>query len=223
MAVDSVTVSEADFPDLSIADDTLTDPDATPEAKALMKYMKSVYGKNILSGQQEIYGGGHSVETTIRYDAGQDKCLDSDGNEYEIDRDSKDTDKDGNTFYWHCTGSDGQVYTYNSQNRNYGYNDYDFEMKYIKETTGELPAIRGFDFGSYCPCYAWDDGVAQRIIDWGKNKNGIVTASWHINVPKTMADYTLGEPLDFAKTTYTPETDFVTANCYKEGTAEYDY
>jgi hypothetical protein len=127
MAIDSVTVAEADFPDLSIADDVPTDPDATPETKALMKYLKSVYGKNILSGQQEIYGGGHSVETTIRYDASQDKCLDSDGNEYKIDRDSKDTDKDGNTFYWHCTGSDGQVYTYNSQNRNYGYNDYDFE------------------------------------------------------------------------------------------------
>ena len=223
MAIDYVTVSEAEFPDLSIADDTLTDPDATPEAKALMKYMKSVYGKNILSGQQEIYGGGHSVETTIRYDASQDKCLDSDGNEYEIDRDSKDTDKDGNTFYWHCTGSDGQVYTYNSQNRNYGYNDYDFEMKYLEKTTGELPAIRGFDFGSYCPCYAWDDGVAQRIIDWGTKKNGIVTASWHINVPTTMADYTLGEPLDFAKTTYSEKTDFVTANCYKEGTDEYEY
>ena len=223
MAIDSVTVSEADFPDLSIADDVPTDPDATPETKALMKYLNSVYGDYILSGQQEIYGGGHSVETTIRYDASQDKCLDSDGNEYEIDRDSKDTDKDGNTFYWHCTGSDGQVYTYNSQNRNYGYNDYDFEMKYLEKTTGELPAIRGFDFGSYCPCYAWDDGVAQRIIDWGTKKNGIVTASWHINVPTTMADYTLGEPLDFAKTTYSEKTDFVTANCYKEGTAEYDY
>jgi len=221
--VDTITIKEAEFPDLSIADDTLTDPDATPEAKALMKYLKSVYGKNILSGQQEIYGGGHSVETTIRYDASSDKCVDSDGNEYEIDRDSKDTDKDGNTFYWHCTGADGQVYTYNTQNRNYGYNDYDYEMKYIKKTTGELPAIRGFDFGSYCPCYAWDDGVAQRIIDWGTKKNGIVTASWHINVPTVMADYTLGEPLDFSKTTYSEKTDFVTANCMVEGTPEYDY
>ena len=34
------------------------------------------------------------------------------------------------------------------------------------------------------------------MIDWAKNKGGICTASWHINVPTNMADYTLGEPLD---------------------------
>ena len=222
MAIDYVTVSEAEFPDLSIAATTLIDPKASPEAKSLMKYLGSVYGKNILSGQQEIYGGGHSVETTIRYDATADKCVDSDGVEYEIDRDSLDTDKDGNKFYWHCTGADGQVYTYNTQNRNYGYNDYGYEVRYLKETTGVAPAIRGFDFGSYCPCYAWDDGVAQRMIDWGKD-GGICTASWHINVPTNKADYTMGEPLDFAKTTYSEKTDFVTANCMVEGTYEYEY
>ncbi|HOH86648.1 CBM35 domain-containing protein [Ruminococcus sp.] len=56
MAIDTVTVDEAQFPDLSKADGTTVDPDATPETKALMKYLKSVYGKHILSGQQEIYG-----------------------------------------------------------------------------------------------------------------------------------------------------------------------
>lgn len=44
MAIDTVTVSEAVFPDLSIADDTPVDKNATPETKALMKYLKSVYG-----------------------------------------------------------------------------------------------------------------------------------------------------------------------------------
>ncbi|HOH86649.1 glycosyl hydrolase [Ruminococcus sp.] len=96
-------------------------------------------------------------------------------------------------------------------------------MRYIKELTGEEPAIRGFDFGSYCPCYAWDDGVAQRMIDWATKKNGICTASWHINVPTSKADYTLGEPLDFSKTTYTEKTDFITKNCMVKGTMEYDY
>ena len=38
-----------------------------------------------------------------------------------------------------------------------------------------------------------------------------------------MADYTLGEPLDFSKTTYSEKTDFKTANCLVEGTLEYDY
>ena len=223
MAIDTVTVDKAQFPDLSKASGTTVDPDATPETKALMAYLKSVYGKNILAGQQEIYGGGHSVQTTIRYDANSDKCVDSDGTEYVIDQDSWDKTESGEKFPWHCTGPDGQVYTYSTQNRNYTYNDYDYEVRYIKELTGEQPAVRGFDFGSYCPCYAWDDGVAQRMIDWTKNKNGICTASWHVNVPARKADYTLGEPLAFEKTTYTENTDFVTKNCMVKGTMEYDY
>lgn len=223
MAIDSVTVDAAQFPDLSKASGTTIDPKATPETKALMAYLKSVYGKHILSGQQEIYGGGHGVDTTIRYDANANKCVDSDGNEYVIDEESWDKTESGEKFPWHCTGPDGQVYTYSTQNRNYSYNDYNFEVRYIKNLTGEEPAIRGFDFGSYCPCYAWDDGVAQRMIDWTTKKNGICTASWHVNVPTTKADYTLGEPLAFEKTTYTEKTDFITKNCMVKGTMEYDY
>ncbi len=123
MAIDYVTVSEAEFPDLSLATDEACDPDATPEAKALLKYLKSVYGKNIISGQQQIYGGGNSVSTSIRYDSNSNKCVDSDGTEYVIDEESWDTDEQGNKFPWHCTGPDGQVYTYSTQNRNYTYND----------------------------------------------------------------------------------------------------
>lgn len=223
MAIDYVTVSEAVFPDLTKASGTTCDAKATKETKALMAYLKSVYGKNILSGQQQIYGGGNQVQTTIRYDKDKDKCLDSDGNEYEIDRDSLDKDEQGNEFYWHCTGKDGQVYTYSTQNRNYTYNNYDNDVNLIKEITGKYPAIQGFDFGSYCPCYAWDDGVAGRMIEWTNEKGGICTASWHVNVPTTMASYTLGEPLDFGLTTYSEHTDFVTANCMVEGTTEYEY
>lgn len=223
MAIDYVTVSEAEFPDLSIATDEACDPDATPEAKALLKYLKSVYGKNIISGQQQIYGGGNSVSTSIRYDSNSNKCVDSDGTEYVIDEESWDTDEQGNKFPWHCTGPDGQVYTYSTQNRNYTYNDYNNDINLIKEFTGKYPAIQGFDFGSYCPCYAWDDGVTERMIEWTNDKNGICTASWHINVPTQMSDYTLGEPLDFSKTTYSNKTDFVTANCMVEGTVEYEY
>ena len=82
MAIDTVTISKAVFPDLSQASGTTCDPDATPETKALMAYLKSVYGKHILSGQQEIYGGGHEVPTTIRFDAENKKCVDQDGKEY---------------------------------------------------------------------------------------------------------------------------------------------
>lgn len=223
MAIDYVTVSEAEFPDLTVADAVPRDPDATPEAKALMSYLHSVYGKQILAGQQQIYGGGNEIQTTIRYDAAADACVDSDGNTYTIDRDSKDQDEQGNVFYWHCVGEDGQVYNYSTQNRNYIYNNYNNDINLIYEMTGKYPAIQGFDFGSYCPCYRWDDGVANRMIEWTNEKGGICTASWHINVPTRMADYTLGEPLDFALTTYSEKTDFVTANCMKEGTTEYEY
>ena len=223
MAIDTVTVSNAEFPDLSKASAVPCDPDATPETKALMAYLKSVYGKHILSGQQEIYGGGHEVATTIRFDAEKKKCVDQDGKEYSFDEADISTADDGSKFVWKCFDEDGQQYNYQSQNRNYTLNDYNFEVRYLKELTGEEPAIRGFDFGSYCPCYAWDDGVAKRMIDWAKNKNGICTASWHVNVPVTKADYTLGEPLDFGRTTYKPNTDFVTANCMVKGTMEYDY
>jgi len=228
MAVDYVTVAEAEFPDLSKATGETCDPKATPEAKSLLKYLNSVYGEYILSGQQEIYGGGHGVSTSIRYDAQKDACIDEAGNTYEIDRDSKDTDEQGNTFYWHCTGPDGQVYTYNSQNHNYGYNDYDTECRYLKELTGHYPAIRGFDFNCHNPGFAWEDGVTDRMISWAKDNNGICTASWHVTVPKDMSDFEVDKDGNITKIsndwqayTYATQTDFVTANVMVEGTKEY--
>ena len=224
MAIDAVTVKTAEFPDLTVASGDCVDPDATPETKALMAYLKSVYGDHILSGQQTIYGGGNAVQTTVRYDAQNDKCVDQDGKEYIIDKDSYDVDKDGNKFAWHCTDPDsGQVLTYDTQSHCYGYNYYDYDLDLVYEKTGKYPAIQGFDFGAACPCYKWDDGAADRMIAWSKERGGICTASWHINVPTRMEDYTLGEPLAFEKTTYSEKTDFVTANCMVEGTAEYDY
>lgn len=222
LAIDTVTVSEAEFPDLSIATGKCSDPDATKETQSLMAYLKSVYGTHIISGQQTIYGGGHAVQTTIRYDAAADKCVDSDGVEYSFTEEDKG-EYNNETVVWHCTGADGQVYSYNTQNRNYTYNEYDREITYLEETVGDAPAIQGFDFGANCPCYQWDDGVVERMIDWTKNRGGICTASWHINVPTTLADYTLGEPLDFSKTTYSEKTDFSPSNAMKEGTVEYDY
>ena len=55
MAVDYVTVSEAVFPDLSKADSTPCDPKATPEAKAVMNYLHSVYGSTISSPDSSRY------------------------------------------------------------------------------------------------------------------------------------------------------------------------
>lgn len=154
---DYIKVAPATLPELSCSSE-LSDKSATKETKSLMNYLASVFGNNIISGQQEYYG-------TSRED----------------------------------------------------------EFDYIYNLSGKYPAIKGFDFGDTCPLYAWDDGATNRIINWVNDKGGIATASWHVNVPTKMDDYTLGSSLSWDKTTYTQNTDFVTANVLKEGTVEHDY
>ncbi len=52
----------------------------------------------------------------------------------------------------------------------------EYEMEYIKDTTGKYPAIRGMD-------YINDDfeGVNKRAIEWW-NRGGIVSICWHTGV-----------------------------------------
>ncbi len=64
---DTVTFDYADMPEHNLSDATC-DPDATPETKALMSYMTSIYGKQIMSGQQEIYGGGNNGDTELEFE-----------------------------------------------------------------------------------------------------------------------------------------------------------
>ncbi len=64
---DSITFDYADMPDLDI-DATPCDPKATAETKSLMKYLTEVYGKNVISGQQEIYGGGNDGNYEVEFD-----------------------------------------------------------------------------------------------------------------------------------------------------------
>ena len=49
----------------------------------------------------------------------------------------------------------------------------DYEMNYIENNTGKLPAIRGLDF-----MHNDFQGVVDRSIEWW-NKGGIVTICWH--------------------------------------------
>lgn len=65
-AFDTITVTKANLPELSV-EPTLSDPDATRETQGLMNYLCDVYGKNMLSGQQEIYGGGHTESSPNGY------------------------------------------------------------------------------------------------------------------------------------------------------------
>lgn len=159
---DTITVDKAVFPDLNV-EPTLADKNAILETQSLMNYLCDIYGNGILSGQQEIYGGGN----------------------------------------------DG---------------DYELEFDFIENLTGELPAIRGFDFMNYNPLYGWDDNTTERVIEWVKDRNGIATGCWHINVPKDFANYELGDAVDWKECTYKPdETDFDTNNAIVEGTKEYEY
>ncbi len=160
---DYFTVGSTVLPDIKASQSTPCDPLATKETQSLMAYLNSVYGKNIISGQQEIYSGGpHGLET---------------------------------------------------------------EFEYLKDTTGHYPAIRGFDYGNFCcPAYGSDDGSTKRIIDWVKEKNGIATASFHINVPNKMESYTIGDRIDWAQTSYNAkDNDFSPEKAYTKGTKEYDY
>ena len=65
---DSITVREAEFPDFSKIPTTLSDPKATTSAQKLQDYLGSVYGKKIISGQQEIYGGGNDGNYELEFD-----------------------------------------------------------------------------------------------------------------------------------------------------------
>ncbi len=89
----------------------------------------------------------------------------------------------------------------------------DDEFEYIKDLTGSYPAIRGFDFGNKCnPLFGWDDGVTKRMISWANDEGGIVTASWHLNVPLDMKSWEPGQKVDWTETTYATESDFSVAN-----------
>ncbi len=160
---DYLTIKEATLPELSVAP-TLSDPEATDSTKRLMNYLSDVYGKNILSGQQEIYM--------------------------------------------------------------YGPHDFEYEFNYIEDLTGELPAIRAFDYLNECNIlYGSQDGTTDRMIDWVENKGGIITASWHVTVPKDFASYEHGvTKVDWSAATYDPKlTDFDTAKVLEVGSKENIY
>lgn len=103
----------------------------------------------------------------------------------------------------------------------YGPHSLEMEFEYLENLTGHMPAIRGFDYGNFtCPAFGSDDGSTDRVIDWVKNKNGIATASWHLNVPIDMSSYTTGSRIDWGQTTYNEKTDFSPSKAIVEGTKE---
>lgn len=64
---DTFTVDFADLDPLDVQP-VLSDPLATPETQLLMNYLTDVYGNHIISGQQEIYGGGNDGNFELEFD-----------------------------------------------------------------------------------------------------------------------------------------------------------
>ena len=64
---DTITVDYGKMPELSV-EPVLSDSQATEETQILMNYLTDVYGNNILSGQQEIYGGGNDGNPEKEFD-----------------------------------------------------------------------------------------------------------------------------------------------------------
>lgn len=79
----------------------------------------------------------------------------------------------------------------------------------------DLPAIRGFDM--IFVTSSGDTAQVDQAIDWHKNSGGLVTFTWHWNVPKD-----INNP-DGGKAFYTDEiSNFSLANAVTPGTAEYE-
>ena len=88
------------------------------------------------------------------------------------------------------------------------------EFTYIKELTGEMPAVRGFDFMNYrAGGLGWDDKCAERVIDWYNEKGGIPTVCWHWFSPGD-----IGGSGD--NSFYTEYTTFSISEALKSGTPE---
>jgi mannan endo-1,4-beta-mannosidase len=115
--------------------------------------------------------------------------------------------------------------------------------------TGELPAIRGFEYGNYNPLFGYEDDTNKRMIAWVNGAsatsgldgeywpgNGIATLCNHLPVPKDFENYVLGSTIGYEDTSFyvydqsdtsTNKVSWLkgwdTANAVVEGTKEYDY
>ena len=92
-----------------------------------------------------------------------------------------------------------------------GTNELGPELTYLKNTTGELPALLALDFSPCTKQAPHQDTQHQAVksaIDWYNHRNGVVAFCWHWYAP-------LGE-----KAFYTKDTHFNLSTAMTEGTAE---
>ena len=98
--------------------------------------------------------------------------------------------------------------------------DNEEEFEYIRELTGEMPAIRGIDLLAYRSNSNWEDHAPERAIQWVNEYKGIATLTWHWNVPtdETKTDFAFY----VESTGNTPFTTFSVTNAVTEGTWEHE-
>lgn len=97
------------------------------------------------------------------------------------------------------------------------------EVAYIKEHTGKMPKLRGFELLAYSPNINYDDasepclteiyenrGTLETALKWAKESGGIVTFSFHWYSPVGGRD----------KSFYAEHTDFDASRILVEGTKE---
>ena len=66
-----------------------------------------------------------------------------------------------------------------------------YEDKIFYGATKDLPAMKGFDF-IFCTGSYVDEGMVDSAIDWSKNSGGLVTFTWHWNVPRDIDNPDMG-------------------------------
>ncbi len=138
-----------------VSDDHPVSENSNPETVALYQYLRSIYGKQVLSAQQ--LGGS--------------------------------ADKESIAYYYY---------------------------------TGELPAIKGFDF--IFKTTPAGDGAdwTQMAIDWHTKSNGIVYFCWHWNVPCDINDPDNQLEAFYTEGAGNPYTTFSLENAVTPGTKEYE-
>ena len=95
--------------------------------------------------------------------------------------------------------------------------DNEAEFEYILDKTGKQPAIRGIDLLAYSTSSTWRDDAPERAIEWTNKYHGIVTMTWHWNVPCEKGSSDIAFYVKSASDKY---TTFSITKALEEGTWE---
>lgn len=89
-------------------------------------------------------------------------------------------------------------------------------------STGKLPAIRGYDFMGISGLARGYDQLG-RAVDWARRTGGILTMCWHWNAPDDMSDFAKLSSFYYKTTSYDRKTGFDLLRAVQDGTPENDF